>query len=225
MATNLTSFKMHVAADVLPCPDPIIEREILNTIIEFCRLSHVIVKEFEVDISDETPATPCDKVDIDLSSYITDVRPVSIIAFNLDGVPKYPQKREFVNDIASDIWENISDDSYIYFYFYDNTTLRVYDRDTSDESLYVAMAVKPVRTITTIDDFIYEDYLDTIVAGVKWRIMSMPGKEWSNPRAAQRNYIEWRRGCSKVKAMVMKSFSKIPIEVHPRTFGNIDWDA
>jgi hypothetical protein len=69
-----------------------------------------------------------------------------------------------------------------------------------------------------VDDLLYKDFLDTIVAGVKYRIMAMPGKEWTNLTAADVNYRLWRRGLSRAKIIAEKGRTRRSQEVNPRQF-------
>lgn len=230
MATTIATFKKYVATDVLPCPDPIVEREILNTIIEFCEKTHIMQREFSYTFdTDSDDLTELDDeyqnaIDVDLSEHLSSERLVSVLAFNLDGVAKWPEYRNVTATISDNLWENLHDDNYIYFSMPNNNTLRVYDRETSDTELYIALAVKPTRSATSVQDFLLEDWLDPIVAGTKARILGMHGKEWSNPKAALMYKLEYRRGISRARAMALKGFSSKPAELHGRNFGQIDWD-
>lgn len=231
MSTNITEFSKYIHTDVLPCPAPILEREILNTIIEFCASTNILTQEFnhEFDVDSDGDTELDDEyqncVDIDLGEYAANRRIITVLAFNLDGLHKYPEYREILNTIPDTQWEMLHDDDVIYFSFPNNNTLRVYDRETSDSNLYIVLALKPERDVTKVDEFFLEDWLDTICAGVKYRILSMPNKEWTNKAAARENWIQWKRGLSKAKAKVRKKFTKTALEVQPRSFGEIDWEA
>lgn len=231
MATEITTFKKYVATDVLPCPDPIVEREILNVIIEFCEKTHIMQREFAVTFdTDSDGLTELDDeyqnaIDVDISEHLSKERMVSVMAFNLDGIDKYPEYRNITNTISDSIWESLHSDNVLYFSMPDSNTIRVYDRETSDTELYVALAVKPTRSATSVQDFLLEDWLEPIVAGVKAKILAMPGKEWTNGRASLMYKLEYRRGISRARAMALKGFSKKPVEIHGQNFGEIDWNA
>ena len=223
MATSLATFKKYIAADVLPCPDPILERELIGTIIDFYERTHVVTKDFNVELdSDDIDSDYQDSVDVDLNEYFTNYRPVSVIRLNVDGTDFVPKYKEILNDI--DAWEgSVREQGVKFFFFLSNSSLRIYDMETSDSNLYIRMAVKPVRDITEVEDErIYEDYLETIVAGVKARILIMPGKPWTNQTAARQADIDWRRGVSHARSMFDKGYTNNPQTVYPQSFGQID---
>jgi hypothetical protein len=225
MSQAITTFKKYVAADVLPCPDPIVEREILSVIIDFCDKTHILTREFNVELdSDDIDEDYQNAIDIPLGEWLTTSRPVTVLEFNLDGTTYIPKYRELQNTIPDDVWESLHDDNTIYFSFPSTSTIRIYDRETTDENLYIRMSVKPTRAATTVDDCLLEDWVDTIAAGVKYKIMSMPGKEWTDPAGAAMYYVEYKRGVSRARMKVLKAFSGTPLEVTPRLFGQVDWE-
>lgn len=223
MATAFATFKKYIAPDVMPCPDPIIERELIGTIIDFCKLTHVVTKDFNVELDyNDIDADYQDSIDIDLNEYFTNYRPVSVIRINIDGVDYVPKYKEILNDI--DAWEtSVEEDGVKFFYFMSNSTMRIYDMATSDSNMYLRMSLKPERDITEVEDEnLYEDHLETIIAGVKDRILKMPGKPWTNQTAARQSYIDWRRGVSKARSMFDKGYTNNPQTVYPQSFGQID---
>ena len=223
MATAFATFKKYIAPDVLPCPDPIVERELIGTIIEFCQKTHVITKDFNVELdSDDIDSDYQDSIDIDLNEYFTNYRPVAVVRINIDGTDYIPKYKEIINTI--DAWESsIDSGSEKYFYFMSNSTIRIYDMSSSDSNLYLRIALKPERDITEVEDEnLYEDHLETIAAGVKARILRMPGKPWHNRLASQQSHIDWRRGLSKARANFDKGYTRNPQTVNPVSFGGID---
>ena len=141
---------------------------------------------------------------------------------NIDGVDYMPKYKEILNDI--DAWEaSVEEDGVKFFYFMSNSTMRMYDMAATDSNLYLRMALKPERDITEVEDEnLYEDHLETIIAGVKDRILKMPGKPWTNQTAARQAYIDWRRGVSKARSMFDKGYTNNPQTVYPKSFGDID---
>ena len=223
MATTFAIFKKYIAPDVLPCPDPIVERELIGTIIEFYERTHVITKDFNVELdSDDIDSEYQDSIDIDLNEYFTNYRPVSVIRLNIDGSDYRPKYKEILNDLGA--WESSVREEYVKcFFFLSNSLMRIYDMKTSDSDLYIRMAVKPIRSITEVEDeSIYEDHLETIVAGTKARILKMPGKPWTNQTAARQADIDWRRGTSKARSMFDKGYTNNPQTVRPQSFGQLD---
>ena len=223
MATTFVDFKKHIAPDVLPCPDPIVERQLINTILEFYKLTHVKTVDFNIELdSDGIDSDYQDSIDIDLNEYFTNYRPVAVVRINIDGVDYEPAYKEVLNTI--DAWDgSVGSSSVKYFHFVSNDTLRVYDMGTGDSNMYLRIALKPERDITEVEEeSLYEDHLETIAAGVKARILRMPGKPWTSQTAAKQSHIDWRRGLSKARANFDKGYTRNPQAVNPRSFGGID---
>jgi hypothetical protein len=222
--TEISEYKQHVAPDLLPCPGPLVEREIRNVLIDFCDKTHVLTKEFNVVIdSDQIVEDDHNSLDIELTDYFSDAAPGIIIGFVRDGLKYRPERKELVNDVPDSMWVPMERIGAIYFTFPTNKVLRIFDVDSTWTNLYVIMSIKPTRTSTTVDPLIYEHHLDTIVAGVKYKVLSMPGKEWSENRASREAFTQYRRGLSSCKARVMRRYSGWPMEVSPRSFNRIDW--
>jgi len=53
-----------------------------------------------------------------------------------------------------------------------------------------------------VDDFYYNDWLDTIVDGVVYKLASMNKKDWSDPALAQVAFNNYFIGINKAKALV-----------------------
>lgn len=50
--------------------------------------------------------------------------------------------------------------------------------------LRASAVLKTSRAATEVDDWVFEEWADAIVAGAASRIVDIPGKEWSNPALA-----------------------------------------
>lgn len=220
MSTPITDFRKFVQADVMPCPEPIIDREVLSTIIEFCDKTNILSKEFSITLTEQTIDSDLqNSMDIELSEFFSNMRPVTVLEFNLDGTPKYAKFRDILNTIPDSIWDVQAEDNTIYFSFPSSMTLRIYDRSASENYLFVKLAVKPTRSAEEVDDILMEDWLDVISAGVRYRLLNMPNKEWTDPNVAALMYVDWRRGLSRARMKMLKSYSGKPLEVNPRYFG------
>jgi hypothetical protein len=231
MSTAITSFTKYVESDLLPCPKPIIEREISNTIIEFCEKTRLLTKVFLIELDKETvpltrdytiTTTTQDSVDISLSSLFTGVRIVAVDSLNLDGQDKTPKHIEIVNTIPDEVWDAMVGENDLGYFIKSNTEIRFYDVETSDSELSIGLVVAPTRAATTVDDILFERWLEAIAAGTRWKVLSMPGKEWTDKNTAAENYIEFRRGISRARMLRLKEFSTKAQTVNPRPFDRIE---
>jgi len=56
--------------------------------------------------------------------------------------------------------------------------------DAVENALRVQVALKPLRTATSVEDFLHDDWLDTITDGALGRLLSMTSKPWRDFTAA-----------------------------------------
>ena len=109
-----------------------------------------------------------------------------------------------------------------YFSFPESTIIRIYDVDSADQEIYLRVAFKPLMSATVVEDSLYEDWLEEIVDGAKWKLLSMPGKEWSDEKGAELCRRKYKQGIRRAKARVMNGNSTYPSQVRWRSFGEID---
>jgi len=222
MATNLTEFRKFVAPDVMPCPEPIIDRELLAAAQKYCELTHALRVNHTADISGLTATDAyLDSVDIDLSTPCAGLRIVTVLKFNLDGYPWIPEELLLfsTSDIPDDVWESMKEDGKMYFQITADTTLRVYERTPASETyLYMELACKPNNSQTSVNDKLYYDHRDGICALARYRILNMANKEWSDREGAGVAFVEYRREVSKAKLRRFKNNTGEPGTVNPRQF-------
>jgi hypothetical protein len=196
-----------VLPDVLSCPEPIVNREVLTVILDFCKKTNILQREFElsVDYNDiDTDIQNC--IDFDISEHSRNLRPVTLLEMMIDGVKYIPYKRNIRNTLTD--FESItgaagtvlsSDERFKYFWTPNNHTIRVFEMDSGMSTIYFKMSVKPLRTATTIDTDLFEDWSEALVSGAKERILKQPGKAWSDPAAAKDYKRDYRKYLSQAK--------------------------
>jgi len=218
MSTNLTEFEELVAIDV-DAPTPIVTFAVRQSIIEFCEETWIMTKDFNYVMDDEEVEDEInDYIDINLAEFAADTRPLGIVTLFIDGTQWDTFHKEIVVDIPD--YTSVFSSEVKFFSFPNNSTLRLYNIASTSTNITLAIAFKPIQTVTAIDDFMYEDWLEPIVAGAKYRLLSMPNKEWSDPASAIHNLTLFKSGASKAKKKMNKGFSKKSTSVQPRSFGN-----
>ena len=228
MATNISEIKQLVLPDVLSCPEPIVNREVLTVILDFCKKTNILQREFqlEIDSSDiDTDISNC--IDFDISEHSRDLRPVSILEMIIDSQPYIPFKRNVRNTITN--WDSIEtgvgssmsdDERFKHYWVPDNHTIRVFDMVASMSYIYFNISVKPLRTATTVDDALFEDWSEALVSGAKYRILTMPGKDWSDAQAAIDYKRDYRKYLSQAKRESMTGGTDISQEqIKWKSFG------
>jgi hypothetical protein len=224
--TNITEIKNLVKPDVISCPDPIVNREVLTVILDFCKKTNVLQREFELDIDTtdiDTDIQNC--IDFDLSEYCSGLRPVSIMEMLIDSQPYIPFKRNIRNTltnfdyIGTGVGSTVADDTrFKYFWIPQNYVIRIFDMDTSMSNLYLKISLKPLRSATTIDTDIFEDWSEALIEGAKYRILKQPGKAWTDLQAAEVSRREYRKYLSQAKQAAMSGGTSVHQE-------NIKWKS
>lgn len=62
------------------------------------------------------------------------------------------------------------------------------------DALTGIVACKPARDATYLPGFLYDDWVEPIAAGAKWRLLSTPGKRWTQPEFAAKYAQEFKAG-------------------------------
>lgn len=218
--TLITEFKNLVAPDVMPCPEPIVNREVMSTILDFCKKSNVLQREFELTVySDDIDSDLQDSIDFDVSEYAGNLRPVAVLELMVDTTAYIPRKRDIRNTLTN--FTYVKDDNYKYFWIPNNYTIRLFDMATGDSNVWMRISLKPLRTVTEVDDFLFEDWSEAIVAGAKWKILSMPGKDWTDQNTAQYYRSEWKKYLSQAKQETLKGGSAQAEGVEWQRFGEL----
>lgn len=220
--TDITEFCNLVAVDVYPCPDPLIRREVISALIEFCDKSWVLSDTWNhVFVPANIDASLINSYDIDFTSVVTSaVKPAAIRALHIDGTP-WPVKRKNILNALPD-WDAIKEVAVKYYNLPDSSTIRLFDMDDSIVNILLRVAFKPLRSVTQVDDVLFDDWSEAIVARAKSTLLNMPSKEWTNPAAAALAERDWRRVLSRAKAEAEAEGSNQSQTVVWQSFGNID---
>lgn len=84
----------------------------------------------------------------------------------------------------------------------DGNTLRFASAPASSDSaggLVVIVSLRPTLDCTELTQAFMERWYDTFCSGVKWRMMAMPRRSWSNPEMAQVYIQNWNRGIGEAR--------------------------
>jgi len=172
MATQLTSFIPDVAVKLPGCPKIIIQHYLLNVIREFS--SKTLINNSWIDLS--------------------------ITSGNKEYSLSAPSNTEIV-DVIRVVYDDSDEQDFNDYYYLADSFWLTYE-PTDDFDLDVLVGLRPVSTVTEVDDFYYNDWLDTIVDGVVYKLASMNKKDWSDPALAQVAFNNYFIGINKAKALV-----------------------
>jgi|ADurb_Ile_03_Slu_FD_contig_101_360379_length_5027_multi_2_in_0_out_0_4 hypothetical protein len=207
MATNLTEISRRVAPDVMGCPNVLVDEAVLRTIIKFCEETHILEKAFEHDVlSTDIVAADNDSVNVNLATYITDGRPILLTEFRIDGAKWDAQEIKLLND--QDDLDEISISGTKFFTWPDTTHIKFYGIEAEDQRFYIKQIFVPLDTATTMDDDLYYRFRDTIAAGARARLMSMPRKDWTDQITAAKNLSDYNDGVASAKIKKDKGMTR-----------------
>lgn len=205
MSVSIDEFKALVAPDVIGAPDPLIEREIISSILEFCDKTNSLNREFTFDVdSDYIDDSLQNSLDFDMNLYAAKLRPIRVLNLMVDTTKFLPKERNI--QATHDNWEYIKETytNIKYYWFPYDHIIRLYDMETTDKKIWIQISYKPLRTSTTFDDFLYEDHNEAIVYKAKSKLLLMPGKPWTDKESGEWYRRQWRRYLSRAKAQAIR---------------------
>lgn len=171
-----------ITAEVMGCPDPVMDLAIRSTIIDFAEKSLVLQQDLDPittipNISDYDLEPPRDHL-------VTKIMKVWFKGQELDAESPDEIKTPSVYNRNSGYLVNKGDPR---FYLQkDPRTISFYPvpEFTERQAITIRVALKPTRAAATFDDIFLEEYAETIAHGALMRIFLSPGKVYSNEKQA-----------------------------------------
>lgn len=206
-----TDFLDAVMIDSPGCLIDVALTEIKNAIIDFCERSLSV--QVTTDPMSVTAGQAEYDVDVD-----TGYTPVKIMSLWYGTNKLDPIAPDMINDVSS---FNLAIDStgtpnrYTQRSAAEVTLIPTPDTTVAN-SVTMRVAVKPLRSSTSIEDVIYEDYFDAIVAGAKYRLMLSPGKSYTNPGAAAYNKNIFETGVNQARQRTVRGYTRSSLSVRMR---------
>jgi hypothetical protein len=191
---KLEAFLPYVLPSVAGCSQPLAEQAIRDSAIQFCEETHYL----------QLVSDPIDLV-AGASEYDIDVPASHSVArllntwFGPEQRPTgRPQRAEFIGP----------------------STLRIWPVPQADlpAAMQTCIALKPARTATSLDDSMFNDWVEGIAAGAIYRICMMPGQAFSSDQDAIKAmgvYNLWR---GKARFEMTKKRTMTDLTVQMRRF-------
>jgi hypothetical protein len=79
------------------------------------------------------------------------------------------------------------------------------------------VVLRPSRGSAGIEDWIFDKWVETMAYGIKWRLMAMPAKPFSNPQLATYNQGLYRAGTDDAIRDVSRGLTRAQIRIRPPT--------
>ncbi|MDD5170845.1 MAG: hypothetical protein PHN75_18665, partial [Syntrophales bacterium] len=198
MATNVTEFSKAVQILVIGCPRMLVEAAVVRSIIQFCEDTHAMEKSFEHAVAAaDIVSADNNSVNVDISTYLTNVRPIVLTEFKIDGAPSKGVYIEQLN-VMTDISE-IAVQGAKLFTYPDRTHIKFYDIEARAQRFYIKQAYAPTASITTVDDLFFDRYHKAIEAGALAELLDMPKKDWYDKERAVHYQGQYKDGVAGAK--------------------------
>lgn len=209
------SFLSRVMPHVIGAPEPLALQAISDATIEFCEKSLILQR-------DHDPVTViANVVDYDLeppTGYLV----VKVMRAWLDNIKLNPAAPDFVADAG--VYNRLYSS-----YSAGPSTPRAYvQKDPRSISLWpvadkkyangltMRVALKPTRAAETVEDEIYEDYVETIAAGAISRLMLSPEKPYTNEKLAIYYGGKFTQGLNVARSRALHGHSRSNLSVQLR---------
>lgn len=196
MATNLTSFVSEVIPEMPDCPEPTILNHVRKAIIEFCRRTEILTVSWNVDVNSNEPASSNNyQLNINTSGKMPDRKAIKVLKYIESGTEYDLIQHEKKNAVEN--FDGIFRNGTSRYYWINGDTITVYPVNISaDIDVFIQAAFIPTNSITTIDDFIYNQHIETIVEGAKKRLFRIGKTEWYDPQQASLSHRIFEEGVS-----------------------------
>jgi len=174
-----------ILPDVPGCPTPTVDTALAATAADFCARTHVWRETLDFDYA----ISGIPDYDITGTAVIESVLWATLAGDDLKHIdPRYLDKSKLTDEGKPNA-----------FWVVNDTAIRLFPIPDAKYRLDVTVALKPSRTATGIEDWIYESYVEPIVSGAIWRLARTPGKAWSNPEIAMYHHRLFEQGITNAR--------------------------
>jgi hypothetical protein len=208
-----TAFLPEVLPYVHDCPQFVAVNAIRNAAIEFCERSRFL----QVDLDPVTVTGGIPNYEIDVP---TDTTILEIMATWYDGRLLIPKSTDELNRlfIGSDWRTKEGMPAYVNRISTEEVFLVPVPAVTDSQVLTMRVAVAPSRDATTVDETLYQRYLETIAKGALSRLQGMAGQPYYDPSASQLNRIRFTHEFLKAKIDVNKGLMRASMAIEYQRF-------
>ena len=175
-----SAFFDYVLPHVPGCPQAVATQEIRNAAIDFCSRTRLYRH-------DETFTVLANEAKYPLTP-VTDTVVSEVLRVWFNSREIYPKNEDELASINND-WKNwVATQAYYYFRADERTLQLVPKPNTGYTSGMVIIAtLKPTRASLVIDTRLFEEYVEEIAYGARYRLMLYPSVPYSNPPLAKVN--------------------------------------
>lgn len=204
--TLLAEIGLYVAG----CPDITVTTEIRNAVIALC--ADGLAWQIDGDVETHPADEPLYDLPLPSLSKLAEVIDVYIDGVLVNPTPPDQLYLKFQN------WHTATNAPMTYFV--DASSLRLVPTPNKDVTIQTRIAVKPSRTATGVEDFLYEKYWEEIIKpGALYRLQIIPRQPWSDPVQAVYHRDQARIGVDQLKIATLRGNTRRSVNAIPRRFG------
>lgn len=210
-------FLSRLMPSVIGCPDALARQAILDSAIEFCEETQVIqVISEPQDVTAEVGV-----YDLDLPAGQGVVTTLKVwYGTTLLGPTPIAQVNNILAYVGSAGNQSPVLGTPTSFFEFSPTVIGLYPiPDVSGVGMFSArVATKPLRTATVLDDILYQDWVEAIVAGARQRIHAMPEQFFSSDAKAAQALAQFRSLVNRAKSAGARGRVASSLYVNPIRF-------
>ena len=195
-------------------PEIVAVQAIRNACIEFCEETHYLQENLD-------PITGQENVgDYDLDANDSNYKVVEIMQAWYGDQLLIPKAQEELNQIyRTSNWEDLKGNPYYYFRPR-ATVMRLVTKPiiTEQNKLKVKAAIAPKRSSTTVDEELFERFLEYIAHGARARLYNTPNQPYYDPKTAMDYTKRFNDEMAEVRTRVYKGLTRAAARVEFQRF-------
>jgi len=241
----VTDWDDHISPHAPECSAGEKRRAIVDTCMEFCRKTHlwtsvllcadpptydftITADQNEFDLTAVADADGAGTWLATNSAQIVSIQSVKAKIENSDDTESDDDQFTFLTPITKEVWDNRDSGNWIYreaayptaFYITADRVLYLYPipTETSLRGLQITAFLEPTRASTTVPDFIYENYFQTILDGTLAILLKTPGQAWTDVTLGHQRRLAFLESMADDKNVHTRGRTVRSLRVTPRRF-------
>lgn len=209
----ISSFMSRILPHVAGCPDVVAQEALVDTAIEFCEKTLVVQQTLD------PVSTQAGIIEYSLDAPTNEMVVAPVSAWYKTTLLQPVSAQEIRNVQAYSVAFSPQENSPTYYFWTAPGTVGLYPIPSTSEPsvITVRAALKPTRDATTLEDVLYDDWIDTLVAGTLARLHMMKDTNWASADRALIHSREFRVGVQ--RARIESSMGRIRTSVSVRLRG------
>lgn len=208
------AFLPEVMPYVQDVPEIVAVQAIRNACIQFCEETHYLQENLD-------PITGQENVgEYDLDANDSNYKVVEIMQAYYGDQLLIPKAQEELNQIyRTSNWEDLKGNPYYYFRPR-ASVVRLVTKPviTEQNKLKVKAAIAPKRSSTTVDEEIFERFLEYIAHGARARLYNTPNQPYYDPRTAMEYTKRFNDEMAEVRTRVYKGLTRAAARIEFQRF-------